>query len=45
MKIDNSNSHGKVFKDNGNDVWIWDEVEAELMKYKNLFMMIIMSTD
>ncbi|MDD2445398.1 MAG: hypothetical protein PHX09_01125 [Clostridia bacterium] len=37
MKIDSSKSHGKIFEDNGDKVWIWSEVENTLMKYKSSF--------
>jgi len=37
MKIDSSKSHGKVFEDNRDKVWIWSEVENTLMKYKSSF--------
>jgi hypothetical protein len=37
MKLDGPKSHGKVFEDDGDRVWIWDEVEETLMKYKNSF--------
>lgn len=37
MKIDGPKSHGKVFEDDGENVWIWSEVEEALMKYKNSF--------
>ena len=37
MKIDGPKSHGKVFEDDGQNVWIWDEIEEILMKYKNSF--------
>jgi len=37
MKADGSNTHGKVFEDNGYNVWIWDEVEEVLNKYKEFF--------
>ena len=37
MKIDSSKSHGKVFEDNGDKVWIWSEIENTLMKYKSSF--------
>lgn len=37
MKIDSSHSHGKVFEDNGNRVWIWSNVEDTLRRYKNYF--------
>jgi len=37
MKLDGPKSHGKVFEDDGVRVWIWDEVEETLMKYKDSF--------
>lgn len=37
MKLDGSKSHGKVFEDDGENVWIWSEVEETLMKYKTSF--------
>lgn len=37
MKLDGPKSHGRVFEDDGNHVWIWDEVEETLMKYKKSF--------
>ena len=37
MKLDGPKSHGKVFEDDGDRVWIWDEVEETLLKYKNSF--------
>lgn len=37
MKIDGAKSHGKVFEDDGENVWIWSEVEDILMKYKSSF--------
>lgn len=37
MKTDAANSHGKVFEDDGQNVWIWDEVKETLMQYENLF--------
>ena len=37
MKFDGSKSHGKVFEDDGKFVWIWNEVEETLMKYKKYF--------
>lgn len=30
MKLDGPKSHGKVFEDDGDRVWIWDEVEETL---------------
>ena len=37
MKLDGPKSHGKVFEDNGDEVWIWSEVEDVLMQYKTSF--------
>lgn len=37
MKLDGPKSHGKVFEDDGERVWFWDEVEKTLMKYKSSF--------
>ena len=37
MKIDGPKSHGKVFEDDGNQVWIWNEVKEILLQYKNSF--------
>lgn len=37
MKLDGPKSHGKVFEDNGDEVWIWSEVEITLIKYKASF--------
>lgn len=37
MKLDGAKSHGKVFEDDGDSVWIWSEVEEVLMKYKTNF--------
>ena len=37
MKLDGPKSHGKVFEDDGDRVWIWDEVEETLMNFKNNF--------
>ena len=37
MKLDGPKSHGKVFEDDGVRVWIWDEGEETLMKYKSSF--------
>jgi hypothetical protein len=37
MKIDGPKSHGKVFEDDGENVWIWQEIEDVLMKYKSSF--------
>ncbi len=37
MKIDGAKSHGKVFEDDGSNVWIWSEVEDVLEKYKSSF--------
>lgn len=38
MKIDGPKSHGKVFEDNGEQVWIWKEVETILRKHKDSFL-------
>lgn len=37
LKLDGPKLHGKVFEDDGNRVWIWDEVEETLMMYKDSF--------
>ena len=37
MKYDAPRSHGKVFEDDGERVWIWNEVEAVLLQYKESF--------
>lgn len=37
MKLDGPKSHGKVFEDDGNRVWIWSEVEETLLQYKASF--------
>ena len=37
MKLDGPKSHGRVFEDDGNGVWIWAEVEETLLQYKNSF--------
>lgn len=37
MKLDGPKSHGKVFEDDGENVWLWSEVEKTLMKYKTSF--------
>ena len=37
MKIDGPKSHGKVFEDDGERVWIWSEVETVLLQNKNSF--------
>lgn len=37
MKLDGSKRHGKVFGDDGENVWIWSEVEETLIKYKSSF--------
>lgn len=38
MKIDGPKSHGKVFEDDGDNVWIWKEAETVLRKYKDSFL-------
>lgn len=37
MKLDGPKSHGKVFEDDGENVWIWSEVEDILMRHKRTF--------
>ena len=37
MKLDGPKSHGNVFEDDGERVWVWDEVEDTLVKYKESF--------
>lgn len=37
LKIDGPKSHGRVFEDDGENVWIWSEIEDTLMKYKSSF--------
>ncbi|MEA5151651.1 MAG: hypothetical protein VB039_03485 [Oscillospiraceae bacterium] len=37
MKIDGPKSHGKVFEDDGENVWSWTEIKEVLMKYKSSF--------
>lgn len=37
MKIDGAKSHGKVFEDDGENVWLWNEIEDTLLKYKSSF--------
>lgn len=37
MKLDGPKSHGKVFEDDGENVWIWSEVKETLMKNKFSF--------
>ena len=37
MKIDAERSHGKVFEDNGDKVWIWSKVQETLDKYRSYF--------
>lgn len=39
MKIDGPKSYGKVFEDDGERVWIWEEVEDVLRKHKDSFML------
>lgn len=38
MKTDSAHSHGKVFEDDGHNVWIWSVVEQTLLKYKDEFV-------
>ena len=37
MITDAGNAHGKVFEDDGENVWIWKEVESTLLQYKSYF--------
>ena len=37
LKIDGPKNHGKVFEDDGENVWIRSEVEETLMKCKKSF--------
>lgn len=37
MKLDGPKSHGKVFEDDGERVWIWSEVESVLLQYEKSF--------
>ena len=37
MKIDSPKSHGKVFEDDGEKVWIWEDIKDTLLKYKENF--------
>lgn len=39
MKIDGPKSHGKVFEDDGEKVWIWKAVEDVLLRHKDFFRM------
>ena len=38
MKLDDPKTYGKVFEDDGENVWIWKEVEQMLRKYKDSFL-------
>mgnify|MGYP000884597117 CR=1 FL=1 len=38
MKLDGPKTYGKVFEDDGENVWIWKEVEQMLRKYKDSFL-------
>ena len=38
MKLDGPKSHGKVFEDDGDRVWIWEEVEEVLRRHKGSFL-------
>lgn len=37
MKFDSEKSNGKVFEDDGNEVWIWGKVKELLLFYKSRF--------
>lgn len=41
MTFDGPRSHGKVFEDDGENVWIWEEIKPRLMQYKNAFHLFI----
>lgn len=38
MKLDGPKSHGKVFEDDGDRVWIWEEVEEVLRRHRDSFL-------
>lgn len=38
MKLDAPKSHGKVFEDDGETVWIWSAVKDTLMKHRTYFV-------
>lgn len=38
MKLDGPKTYGKVFEDDGENVWIWKEVEEVLRKFKDAFL-------
>lgn len=38
MKLDGPKTHGKVFEDDGEHVWIWKEVEEVLRRHKDSFL-------
>ena len=38
MKLDGPKSHGKVFEDDGDRVWVWKEVEDVLRRHRDSFM-------
>ncbi len=38
MKFDGPKSHGKIFEDDGNRVWIWEDAKETLLKYKKHFL-------
>lgn len=37
MKLDSGNAHGKVFEDDGDRVWLWEEVRDTLLAYRDSF--------
>ena len=37
MKLDAAKTHGKVFEDDGNVVWLWSEVKDIVLQYKTSF--------
>lgn len=38
MKTESAHSHGKVFEDDGHNVWLWEAIEADVMSRKNIFL-------
>lgn len=38
MKTEAGNSHGKVFEDDGNRVWIWDVVAPKCLQLRERFL-------
>lgn len=38
MKTEAGNSHGKVFEDDGHNVWLWKTIESDVLSRKNIFL-------